>query len=209
MGTTDPTYAPVPRSLAGLARDIAACRRCPLYANATQAVSGAGPGHAPLMLFGEQPGNDEDLAGRPFVGPAGKLLSKALAEAGIARETAFITNAVKHFKFAPRGKRRLHQRPNAEELALCRWWLALEERLVRPRLIVALGASAARSVFGRTVTISKIRGAVQMVGETRVLATIHPSYLLRIPDPESRAREYAGLVRDLKMAREVLAQGPV
>jgi DNA polymerase len=204
---TDPSFAPTPRSLAGLARDLAVCRRCPLYADATQAVPGEGS-RAPLMLVGEQPGNDEDLAGRPFVGPAGKLLDKALAEAGIARDKTFVTNAVKHFKFLPRGKRRLHQRPNAQELALCRWWLELETKLVAPALIVALGASAARSVFGRTVTVGKIRGEIIEAGGTKAMATIHPSFLLRMPDPEARRREYAAFVKDLVMAREFLAHLP-
>jgi DNA polymerase len=153
------------------------------------------------MLVGEQPGNDEDLAGRPFVGPAGKLLDKALAEAGIGRDKTFVTNAVKHFKFAPRGKRRLHQRPNAEELALCRWWLELETKLVAPMLIVALGARAARSVFGRPVTIGKVRGEIVGAGATKAMATIHPSFLLRLPDPATRRREYAAFVKDLVTAR--------
>jgi DNA polymerase len=198
---TDPGFAPTPRSLSGLARDLALCRRCPLYAAATQVVPGEGPARAPLMLVGEQPGNDEDLAGRPFAGPAGKLLDKALAEAGIGRDKTFVTNAVKHFKFAPRGKRRLHQRPNAEELALCRWWLELETKLVAPKLIVALGASAARSVFGRPVTIGKVRGEIVDAGAAKAMATIHPSFLLRLPDPETRRREYAAFVEDLVTAR--------
>jgi DNA polymerase len=155
------------------------------------------------MLVGEQPGNDEDLAGRPFVGPAGKLLNQALAEAGIARDKTFVTNAVKHFKFIPRGKRRLHQRPSAEELALCRWWLELETKLVAPVLIVAiaLGASAARSVFGRPVTVGKVRGQILEAGGTKAMATIHPSFLLRMPDPDARRREYAAFVKDLVTAR--------
>lgn len=181
------------------------CRRCSLYAFATQVVPGEGPKSAPLMLVGEQPGHEEDLAGRPFVGPAGKLLDKALAEAGITRETVFVTNAVKHFKFAPRGKRRLHQRPNAEELTLCRWWLEMERKLVGPKLIVALGASAARSVYGRAVTISQLRGNITAAYGTHIMATIHPSFLLRMPDPARRHEEYAGLVRDLKQAREFLS----
>jgi DNA polymerase len=200
---TDPSFAPNPRSLTALARDLARCRRCPLYAGATQAVPGEGS-RAPLMLVGEQPGNDEDLAGRPFVGPAGKLLDKALAEAGIARDKTFVTNAVKHFKFVPRGKRRLHQRPNAEELALCRWWLELEIKLVAPELIVALGASAARSVFERAVTVGSVRGEIVEIGGTKAMATIHPSFLLRVPDPETRRREYAAFVKDLVTARDHL-----
>lgn len=202
---TDPSYAPVPRSLPGLARALEGCRRCTLYAHATQPVPGEGPRKAALMLVGEQPGNEEDLAGTPFVGPAGKLLDRALAEAGISRKAVFVTNAVKHFKFAPRGKRRLHQRPKAEEIVLCRWWLALERKLVEPRLIVAMGATAARSVYGRPVTIGKLRGEISAADVIHRMATIHPSFLLRMPDPATRKAEYAGFVRDLAKARAFVA----
>ena len=201
---TDPGYAPEPRSLAGLSRDLAACRRCRLYAFATQPVPGEGPRTAPLMLVGEQPGHEEDLSGHPFVGPAGNMLDRALADAGIARREVFVTNAVKHFKFVPRGKRRLHQRPNAAELTLCRWWLELERTLVAPRLIVALGASAARSLYGRPITLAKQRGQITPSPGAALMATIHPSFLLRLPDPAARAQAYAGLVRDLKQARAFL-----
>jgi DNA polymerase len=200
-----PTNPSVPRSLPGLVRALEGCRRCPLYTHATQAVPGEGPRDVALMLVGEQPGHEEDLTGKPFVGPAGKLLDRALAEAGIARDTVFVTNAVKHFKFVPRGKRRLHQRPNAEEIALCRWWLEIERRLVGPRLILAMGATAARSVYGRTVTISKLRGTISAADGTHLMATIHPSYLLRMPDPASRKKEYAGFVRDLTKAHAFVA----
>lgn len=210
MTAIGPAYAPQPRSLTGLVVAERGCRRCPLSAAATQVVPGEGPADAMLMLVGEQPGNDEDLAGKPFVGPAGKLLDKALSEAGIARDKVFITNAVKHFKFTPRGKRRLHQRPNADEIALCRWWLELERKLIQPRLIVAMGTTAARSVFGRTVTITSVRGKIIAADGVHLTATVHPSYLLRIPDPKTRKAEYAGLVRDLARARAfVSAHSPV
>lgn len=202
---TDPSYAPAPRSLPGLGRALDECRRCTLYAHATQAVPGEGPRDAALMLVGEQPGNEEDLAGKPFVGPAGKPLDRALAEAGIGRDTVFVTNAVKHFKFEPRGKRRLHQRPDAEETAICRWWLEIERKLVAPRLIVAMGATAARSVYGRTVTISKLRGEISAADGSHRMATIHPSFLLRMPDPATRKAEYARFVRDLTKARAFVA----
>lgn len=205
MVPTDPTYAPVPRTLPGLEKALLACRRCTLYAHATQAVPGEGPRTAPLMLVGEQPGNDEDLAGKPFIGPAGKLLDKALGDAKIDRRSVFVTNAVKHFKFERRGKRRLHQRPNAQEIAICRWWMDLERKLVKPALIVALGATAGRGVYGRTVTIAKQRGKITTDGDTNLMITIHPAWLLRMPDPSQRAQEYKAFVRDLIKAREFLA----
>src|SRR3954447_10913245 len=147
-----------PRSLKALREAENACRRCDLYKFATQAVPGEGPAHAPLMLIGEQPGNDEDLDGHPFVGPAGRVLDGALKEAGIDRKQVFVTNAVKHFKHEMRGKRRLHKRPNAFEIERCRWWQQLERSIVKPAVIVALGATAARSVLGRPATIAKVRG---------------------------------------------------
>src|ERR1043166_8600855 len=146
------------RTLAALAAAEQACRRCPLYKNATQAVPGEGPSRAKVMLVGEQPGDKEDLAGKPFVGPAGRILDSALADAGIPRKETFVTNAVKHFKFEPRGKRRLHKRPNAHEIERCQWWQERERAIVRPELIVALGATAARSLLGRVVTITSVRG---------------------------------------------------
>ena len=138
----------------------AQCTRCPLYRDATQVVPGEGPTSAPLMLVGEQPGNDEDLAGKPFVGPAGRVLDRALADAGLDRSKVFVTNAVKHFKFELRGKRRLHKRPNAYEIERCRWWLDLERAIVKPELVVALGATAARSLLNRTVSIAAVRGKI-------------------------------------------------
>src|SRR5213080_2988792 len=149
--------APVVRSLTALRAAENECRRCPLYKNATQAVPGEGPSHAKVMLVGEQPGDKEDLAGKPFVGPAGRLLDQALTDAGIPRNETFVTNAVKHFKFEPRGKRRLHKKPNAYEIERCKWWFEQERAIVKPELIVALGATAARSLMGRTVAIGKLR----------------------------------------------------
>ncbi len=191
-------------SLKALRDAEAACTRCPLYRDATQVVPGEGPVGAKLMMVGEQPGDQEDLAGRPFVGPAGRVLDRAIAEAGIDRTAVFVTNAVKHFKFEPRGKRRLHKKPNASEIERCRWWNDLERRLVRPALVVALGATAARSLMGRTVTISRVRGEVLAVHDMRLLVTIHPSYLLRLEDEEIKAREYAHFVADLKTCVDAL-----
>jgi uracil-DNA glycosylase len=194
-------------TLAELRAAEAACTRCPLYRHATQVVPGEGPAAAKIMLVGEQPGNDEDLAGKPFVGPAGRMLDRAIGEAGLDRAAIFVTNAVKHFKFEPRGKRRLHKRPNAYEVDRCRWWLDRERAIVQPDLTVALGATAARSLFGRPVTISKMRGTV-VEGEngSRLLVTIHPSYLLRIDDERDKAAEYRRFVADLRVCAHALAQ---
>ncbi len=166
-----------------LRHEEASCTRCPLYRNATQAVPGEGPVKARLMFVGEQPGNDEDLAGRPFVGPAGRIFDRALAEAGVPRRDVFVTNAVKHFKFEQRGKRRLHKRPNAYEIERCRGWIDSERAIVKPELIIALGATAARSLLHRTVTISKIRGEV-----------------LDHEDAVSKAEQYRRFVGDLRTA---------
>jgi DNA polymerase len=201
-----PEPLPAITSLKALAQAEHACTRCPLYKNATQAVPGEGRMHARIMLVGEQPGNDEDLAGKPFVGPAGRMLDKALAEAGISRADTFVTNAVKHFKFEPRGKRRLHKKPNAYEIERCNWWLELEKKLVRPELIVALGATAARALCGRVVTISKLRRSVVPLADGgRLVVTVHPSALLRMPDEESRHREYRNFVDDLRFCAKLLA----
>ena len=194
------------RSLKALAVAEAACTRCPLYKFATQAVPGEGRAHSRLMLVGEQPGDKEDLAGKPFVGPAGRILDQALADAGIARSDTFVTNAVKHFKFEERGKRRLHKRPNAYEIERCKWWLDHERAIVKPAAIVALGASAGRSLFGRIVTIAKMRGqAFQLADGTAAFVTIHPSWLLRIEDEADKKREYRAFVDDLHQAAKVLA----
>ncbi len=192
-------------TLGHLATEEAACRRCELYRHATQVVPGQGPARARVMLVGEQPGNDEDLAGLPFVGPAGRVLDRAITEAGIDRRATFVTNAVKHFKFEPRGKRRLHKRPNAYEIDRCRWWLDRERALIKPEIIVALGASAARGVLGRTITISKARGQLLPNEDgSRTVVTIHPSYLLRIQDAADKAAEYARFVGDLRMCAAAL-----
>lgn len=185
-------------SLSALARAEAACTRCPLYRDATQVVPGEGPDQARLMVVGEQPGDKEDLAGRPFVGPAGRLFDAALAEAGIPRDAIFLTNAVKHFKFEQRGKRRLHKRPNAGEIRHCRWWLGQERKLVAPAVILAMGATAVQSLLGRAVSISSLRGRVGKLEDgTPMIATVHPSYLLRIRDSADREREHAAFVADL------------
>jgi uracil-DNA glycosylase len=177
------------------------CTRCPLYKDATQAVPGEGPHRASFMLVGEQPGDKEDLAGKPFVGPAGRMLDEALRDAGIARGETFVTNAVKHFKHETRGKRRLHKRPNNYEVERCKIWLDWERNLVKPSTIVALGVTAARSLTRRTVTIGKMRGkAVAMADGTLLVVTIHPSALLRIEDDHERHAAYRSFVADLKAA---------
>lgn len=191
-------------SLAELSRAEAACRRCPLYRNATQVVPGEGQPHSILMLVGEQPGDKEDVAGKPFVGPAGKLLDKILEDAGIPRSAVFVTNAVKHFKFEPRGKRRLHRRPNAGEIERCRWWLDQERKLVAPKALVAMGATAIRSLTGCSKSVSSLRGrTLQLPDGAPLLATIHPSHLLRLRDPDDQARERLGLQRDLTRGWEL------
>jgi uracil-DNA glycosylase family protein len=195
------------RSLSELAKAEAECTRCPLYKHATQAVPGEGRAGSRLMVVGEQPGDKEDLAGKPFVGPAGAILNRALVDADIDRKTVFVTNAVKHFKFEQRGKRRLHKRPNAYEIERCKWWLDHERTIIRPAAIVALGASAARSLFGRAVTISKMRGDSHRLADgTPAFVTIHPSYLLRIQDEDDKAREYRQFVIDLRNAARCLAR---
>ena len=198
---------PIIRSLKALRAAEHACRRCPLYQNATQVVSGEGPARARLMMVGEQPGDQEDRKGHPFVGPAGGVLAKALEEAGIEREEVFVTNAVKHFKFEPRGKRRLHKKPNAYEIDRCHWWFDVERKLVKPELIVAMGASAVRSVSGKPLAINKIRGKVLALdGIGRMLATIHPSYILRVRESEDRHALFKQFVADLKICARELAK---
>jgi DNA polymerase len=187
-------------SLAILRAKAAECRACPLWKNATQTVFGEGPGHAPLMLVGEQPGDKEDLAGKPFVGPAGRMLDRALEEAGIDRDQVYVTNAVKHFKFVPRGKVRLHQKPNTAEIRACRQWYERELATIRPVLVVAMGATAAQSVFGKVTPINKNRGHLIELDAIKTLVTVHPSYLLRLPDQEAKAREYDRFVADLRIA---------
>jgi DNA polymerase len=194
------------KTLEELARAVDRCKRCPLYCNATQGVAGEGPKSATIMLVGEQPGDQEDLQGRPFVGPAGQLLDEALEEAGLDRRRLFLTNAVKHFKFEPRGKRRLHQNPTAGEIDICRWWLDKERALVQPELIVTLGASALRGVTGKSASIRSMRGtAHELEGGAKLIATIHPSFLLRMPDRTRAAEERKAFVADLVRARKLAA----
>jgi DNA polymerase len=159
------------------------------------------------MMVGEQPGDKEDLAGKPFVGPAGHVLDQAIAEAGLDRKQVFVTNAVKHFKFEPRGKRRLHKRPNAYEIERCHWWLEIEKALVKPQIVVALGATALRSIAGKPLAISKVRGHfLPMQSGGRFIATIHPSYLLRIRDEADKRKQFRMFVEDLALCREALKQ---
>lgn len=197
--------APTSPSLKILREQAAGCRACPLWKNATQTVFGEGPQHAQVVLVGEQPGDKEDLAGKPFVGPAGLMLDRALAEAGIDRKKAYVTNAVKHFKFVPRGKIRLHQKPTTPEIKACRQWYERELISIKPELVVAMGATAAQSVFGKMTPINKNRGRViDLAGGIKAVVTVHPSYLLRQPDAEARAREYERFVADLRIAAETL-----
>jgi len=197
-------------SLKVLRAEAAACTRCDLYRHATQTVFGEGARHARVMLVGEQPGDQEDKEGHPFVGPAGRLLDGALAAAGIDRDEVYLTNAVKHFKWeaAPRGKRRLHQKPNARELAACRPWLEAELALVRPELVIALGATAARAIFGRAVRVTQERGHDLPTPWARhALATVHPSSILRAPDDAARKQALRDFVADLVAARRILEAG--
>jgi len=196
------------KSLQQLAAAEAGCTRCPLYRDATQAVPGEGPRRAAFMLVGEQPGDKEDIAGKPFVGPAGRVLDQALHDAGIAREETFVTNAVKHFKHEMRGKRRLHKRPDSYEIERCRIWLDAERSLVKPATIVALGVTAARSLTGRIVTIGKVRGQpLAMEDGTKLIVTVHPSALLRIEDEVERQAAYRSFVADLKVAAAANSHG--
>jgi uracil-DNA glycosylase family protein len=200
-----PAPAPDSSSLNTIAKAAKACTACHLYKRAAQTVFGEGPKGAKLMLLGEQPGDQEDLAGEPFVGPAGKLLDCALEEAGIDRGEVYVTNTVKHFKWEPRGKRRIHKKPNSREIAACRPWLEAELRVVRPGLLVCLGATAAQAIFGPTFRVTRDRGKVlKSELAPKVLATVHPSSLLRRPDEESREREYKLFVADLRAAVKAL-----
>lgn len=191
-----------PKSLAALNRLILAVE--PMVKGSTRAVLGEGPLHPAIAFVGEQPGHQEDLAGRPFVGPAGKLLDRAMEEAGIDRKETYVTNAVKHFKFEPRGKRRLHSKPNAGEVKHYRWWLQKELDLVKPRLVVALGATAALALSGKVLSIAKNRGPLILDGRSGYI-TVHPSFLLRMPD-EDKAQAFRDFVSDLKRIRK-LAEG--
>jgi DNA polymerase len=188
-----------------LAREARGCERCSLCGPATQTVFGEGPRDAAVLFIGEQPGDQEDVIGRPFVGPAGQLLDKALEEAGIDRRRIAITNAVKHFKFTPRGRRRIHQPPSPQEIDTCRFWLDAERTALNPALLVLLGGSAGRAVLGRPVTVTRERGRPFKLSDgSTAFLTVHPSYLLRQPDETSRAREYEAFVRDLRTVRELI-----
>jgi uracil-DNA glycosylase len=183
----------------------AGCRACPLWKTGTQTVFGEGHHTAKVMFVGEQPGNDEDLQGRPFVGPAGKLLDQALEEAGIDRDDVYVTNVVKHFKWEPKGKRRIHKKPNAREIAACRPWLEAELEVVKPEVLVCLGASAAQALLGREFRVSQQRGEfVESPLATHVMATVHPSSILRAPDDETRRAERKRFVEDLKKVAKVI-----
>ena len=188
-----------------LRAEAANCRACPLWKDATQTVFGEGPQNAQIMLVGEQPGDKEDLAGKPFVGPAGQMLDRALDEAGIDRSKVYVTNAVKHFKFVSRGKIRLHQKPNTAEIRACRPWYERERAALKPSLVVAMGATAAQSVFGKITPINKSRGRLINLDNGLVaIVTVHPSYLLRLPDAAAKKREYRRFVGDLTIASALL-----
>jgi DNA polymerase len=185
-----------------LLKEARKCTRCDLYHHATQTVFGEGPLDASIMFVGEQPGDQEDLIGRPFVGPAGALFDAALEKAGIDRSTVYLTNAVKHFKFVLRGKRRIHDKPVSAEITACRWWIEHERQLIRPQLIVALGATAARSLVGKVVTISKVRGEPLMLADgSECWITAHPSSILRAPNEEARKDSKRRFLRDLKLIK--------
>ena len=198
-------FLPEKRTLTSLRGAAAGCRGCPLYERATQTVFGDGPARAPLLLVGEQPGSDEDQKGRAFVGPAGKLLDRALEEAGIERGDAYVTNVVKHFKWVPSGRRRLHQKPNAREIGACLPWLEEELRLVRPEVLVCLGATAAQALLGRTFRVSARRGErIESSWAPYVTATVHPSSILRARSDDERAQQLQSFIDDLRKVVDVL-----
>ncbi|HEU4685133.1 MAG TPA: UdgX family uracil-DNA binding protein [Nitrospira sp.] len=199
------SFIPPHLSIPSLRKAALACTGCDLYKHATQTVFGEGAPHAKILFVGEQPGDQEDRAGHPFVGPAGKLLDKALAEAGIARQDAYVTNAVKHFKWEPQGKRRKHKKPSSAEVAACRPWLEAELRVIEPQVVVCLGATAAQSVFGRSVRVNEMRGKPWATAMAKtVFVTIHPSAILRYHEDRQRHEEYRGFVEDLARLRAFL-----
>jgi uracil-DNA glycosylase len=198
-------FLPSRHTSTALREAAASCRGCDLWKRGTQTVFGEGPADARVMMVGEQPGHEEDLAGRPFVGPAGRLLDRALAAAGIARDDVYVTNAVKHFKWEPRGKRRIHAKPSQTEIAACWPWLHAELDLVKPHVVVCLGATAAQALLGPRFRVTKQRGQwLSTPRAPRVLATVHPSSILRAPDEDARQREFDALVADLAVVRAAL-----
>jgi DNA polymerase len=198
-----PTGARTVSSIEELHRAVNDCRRCGLWKSATQAVPGEGMAPSPLMLVGESPGDSEDLKGHPFVGPAGAVLDRALQEAGLSRDTVYLSNCVKHFKFEQRGQRRLHIKPAPQEIEACHWWLNEELRLVAPKLVMALGGTAARALLGHPVIVSQVRAQpTQLTPTMAVWVTVHPSFLLRVPDEAQRQREFDRFVQELRDALE-------
>lgn len=198
-------FVPQAATLTSLKKAASGCQGCDLYKRATQTVFGEGPEHAEIMFVGEQPGDQEDLAGHPFVGPAGRILDRALDEAGLRREDVYVTNAVKHFKWEPLGKRRKHKKPYTTEIEGCRPWLEAELRVVSPKVVVCLGSTAAQTVFRRPVRIQQERGAILETPDgLTALATVHPAAILRAPEPEQREQEYARFVKDLAVLRSWL-----
>src|ERR1041385_277556 len=207
-GTAAPLIPPR-ATISKLQEAARGCQACPLWKTGTQTVFGEGSRHAKVVFVGEQPGNDEDLAGKPFVGPAGKLLDKALVEAGIDRDEVYVTNAVKHFKWEPKGKRRIHKKPNAGETAACRPWLEAELELLKPEVLVCLGATAAQALLGKEFRVSQQRGQwVTSPLAGHVMATVHPSSILRAPDDETRRAELARFIEDLKVVAKVIRHSP-
>ncbi len=204
VSSTAATLIPENPNLQKLQAAARSCRACDLWKRGTQTVFGEGAARAQVMFVGEQPGDKEDLAGKPFVGPAGGILDKALLEAGIDRKQVYVTNAVKHFKWEPRGKRRIHKKPNALEIAACRPWLDAEIEVVRPEVVVALGATAAQALLGKNFKVTQRRGELIASDGRYLTATVHPSSILRAPDDEARHAEYARFVQDLKNIARVL-----
>ena len=208
--TTAASLIPEKPTITKLRSAATTCKACDLWKRGTQTVFGEGGSHARVMLVGEQPGDQEDIQGRPFVGPAGKILDKALEEAGIDRTEVYVTNAVKHFKWEPRGKRRIHKKPNSMEITACKPWIEAEIEVLQPEVIVCLGATAAQALLGRDFKVSIQRGAwVSSPLAPFVMATVHPSSLLRAPDDETRHRETKRFVQDLKLVHEALKKHKV
>jgi uracil-DNA glycosylase len=202
-------YLPDRKTLPALREAVQGCRGCSLYERATQAVFGEGRARARVMMVGEQPGDEEDVAGQPFVGPAGRLLDQMMEAAGLPRDQVYLTNAVKHFKWKPRGKRRMHQKPSASEVSACKPWLEAELAALEPEVLIVLGATAAQSLLGRAFRVTQARGALfESRWAPHTLATVHPSSLLRIPDQEERRAARGEFVRELALVADVLRSGP-